>query len=474
MLKVSIAMPVYNGGHYFELALQSALAQTYPNTEIVIVNDGSTDQGETASISEKYAAKYRHIKYIIQENRGAGGALNSALRVMTGDIFTWLSHDDLFEPNKTERQVLFFERLGKHNAMLFSDWTLIGSDGELLTEVVYDHSDLVEHPRSALLLGKINGITLFIPRFILEEFGGFDERYRFVQDYDLWRKVTTKYDFFHQPEKLIRYRSHPGQDSNKPGMVLEANELWIRMMDQCTAVERAQMFGSSYLFYRRIATYLAGSQCQIAKRHAEERAQHFFGAAQVSVVVAADAASPALATTLHSLKAQIPQRPEIIIADTSVLGLPEPITSQEVTRLVMPGVSAAEAMTRAVSACRGEYIAFARPGVTYVPDRLSRQMRSMQLAGRTISYTSFSTVLADEAPRADDAATQMVAARSDPSKFRLETLMVHRADALGGLGLDVWSDHDTFIFLARHAEPLFLPEPLALFPSGSGSVRGDR
>jgi hypothetical protein len=67
----------------------------------------------------------------------------------------------------------------------------------------------------------------------------------------------------------------------------------------------------------------------------------------------------------------------------------------------------------------------------------------------------------------------MVAARSGPSKFRLETLMVHRADALGGLGLDAWSDHDTFIFLARHGEPLFLPEPLALFPSGSGSVHAD-
>ena len=194
-LKISVAMPVFNGGRYFELALQSALAQTYENLEIVVVNDGSNDNGETAAIAEKYAALHPHIKYVYQENRGAGGALNTALAKMTGDIFTWLSHDDLFEPNKTARQVEFFNRLNQPDAMLFSDWYLIGPEGELLSEIKYNHDELVQKPRLALLGGKINGVTLFIPKHILLEAGGFDEQYRFVQDYDLWNKLIEKYAF---------------------------------------------------------------------------------------------------------------------------------------------------------------------------------------------------------------------------------------------------------------------------------------
>src|SRR5215212_1226121 len=81
-LKVSVAMPVFNGGHYFELALKSALAQTYSSLEIVIVNDGSTDGGETAAIAERYAARHASVKYVYQQNRGAGGALNTVLAEM--------------------------------------------------------------------------------------------------------------------------------------------------------------------------------------------------------------------------------------------------------------------------------------------------------------------------------------------------------------------------------------------------------
>src|SRR5437764_1349700 len=111
--KVSIVIPVYNGGTYFEEALKSALAQTYPNVEIIVVNDGSTDEGKTHSIAQKYLSK---IKYFYQSNKGVAGALNTGIRQMTGEFFTWLSHDDMYLPEKTAAQIAFFHKLGKPNA----------------------------------------------------------------------------------------------------------------------------------------------------------------------------------------------------------------------------------------------------------------------------------------------------------------------------------------------------------------------
>src|SRR5579872_6915564 len=119
---VSICMPVFNGGQYFKIALDSALAQDYPDVEIIVVNDGSTDDGET----EKIALEKRdRIHYIHQENRGVAGALNTAISNMTGEYFAWLSHDDIHLPHKTSSQIAFLARLGRPDACLFSDYDLI-------------------------------------------------------------------------------------------------------------------------------------------------------------------------------------------------------------------------------------------------------------------------------------------------------------------------------------------------------------
>jgi glycosyltransferase involved in cell wall biosynthesis len=146
--RISICMPVYNGGHYFALALESALAQTWPNCEIVVVDDGSTDGGE----SERNAARGgSRVRYIRQQNRGVAGALNTAVEAMTGDIFCWLSHDDLYEPHKTEAQVDYHRRLGRRDAVLFSDYHVIDAKGKLVNRVSSDRQRLLRAPMLALL-----------------------------------------------------------------------------------------------------------------------------------------------------------------------------------------------------------------------------------------------------------------------------------------------------------------------------------
>ena len=93
--KVSIIIPVYNGEKYVKSAIQSALKQTYKNIEIIVVNDGSTDN--TDKVVQQFKNK---IIYLKKENGGVSSALNLGLLYMTGDYFSWLSHDDIYKKNK--------------------------------------------------------------------------------------------------------------------------------------------------------------------------------------------------------------------------------------------------------------------------------------------------------------------------------------------------------------------------------------
>ena len=99
--KVSIIIPVYNGENYLAEAIESALAQSYDNLEVIVINDGSKDNTEKIALS--YGKK---IKYFHKSNGGVSSALNLGIEKMTGDYFSWLSHDDLYYENKIDKQTL--------------------------------------------------------------------------------------------------------------------------------------------------------------------------------------------------------------------------------------------------------------------------------------------------------------------------------------------------------------------------------
>tara|TARA_B110000902_G_scaffold259734_1_gene331528 strand:- start:5449 stop:6351 length:903 start_codon:yes stop_codon:yes gene_type:complete len=108
---VSIVIPVYNGSNYLKEAIDSALGQTYKKIEVLVINDGSNDGGLTHEIAISYGDK---IRYFQKENGGVGSALNFGIYKIKGEYFSWLSHDDIYKPEKIEKQIYFFNKNQKN------------------------------------------------------------------------------------------------------------------------------------------------------------------------------------------------------------------------------------------------------------------------------------------------------------------------------------------------------------------------
>lgn len=372
-------MPVYNGGNYFALALRSALAQDYPALEIVIVNDGSTDDGETERIALSYGDR---VRYVRQGNGGVASALNHALRIAKGDYFAWLSHDDIHLPHKTSAQIAFLSKLGRPEACLFSDYDLIGPEGATIRTVRLPTQRIRHAPRWPLVQGMINGCSLLVPMHLMRRYGPFDESLRYVQDYDLWSRILADHEFFHQPEVLVQYRIHPGQDTHKPQVVDELNPAWIRIMDSLSPVARAHVHGSSARYFEQMAEFIGHSRADLATVHATSRA-HRSLAPPVSVVVLDRGSDADVETSIRSVLAQDYSDLEIVIA-VSRPSLECPwVRLDDRVRLVRSTDGCA--LQEALLGIRGEYAVVLDEGDALSEARLHRQVERMSTNGILVS-----------------------------------------------------------------------------------------
>ena len=205
--KVSIVIPVYNGADYLASAIDSALGQSYRDIEVIVVNDGSTDNGATEAIALSYGSK---VRYYRKSNGHVASALNFGIRHMSGEYFSWLSHDDLYKPNKVASQV---------GALCsFPANTLAYSDFEVLdvatgaTTPVHMKSVCPEHFRYHITLdNSLHGCTLLIPKAALDAAGPFNETLRTTQDYDMWFRLSRQCRFVHVPGILVTARHHAQQ-----------------------------------------------------------------------------------------------------------------------------------------------------------------------------------------------------------------------------------------------------------------------
>ncbi|MBR5662642.1 MAG: glycosyltransferase family 2 protein [Bacilli bacterium] len=253
---VSIIIPVYNGANYMREAIDSALNQDYSNIEIIVVNDGSTDNGETEKIALSYGDKIRYFK---KENGGVSTALNFGISKMNGYFFSWLSHDDRYYKNKISTQIYYLinNNLMNKNVITYTNYDVINENSEIISKTAFQHYRPNEKPELALLRGLISGTALLIPKQAFEDFGTFDTNYRCVQDYLLFFSFMKKYRYVFIPEITNSTRVHSKQVTNSnPKVIEENNFLWIKMQKEVSDKTKIKLMHSLYDFYIRMDRYL--------------------------------------------------------------------------------------------------------------------------------------------------------------------------------------------------------------------------
>ena len=222
--KVTIVIPVYNGSNYMREAIDSALAQTYENIEILVVNDGSKDGGKTRDIALAYGDK---IRYFEKENGGVATALNLAIQEMQGEYFSWLSHDDVYYPDKIQAEIEYLQKIGREDVIVYSDQDYIDRDSKITGTLKLEDCDPERFRPAFICGGIISGCTLLIPRQCFGHSGTFNPALRYTQDYDLWFRFTYAYKFHHLSRCLVQSRQHPAQDSASTNIpfIKECNHL---------------------------------------------------------------------------------------------------------------------------------------------------------------------------------------------------------------------------------------------------------
>ena len=205
---MSIIIPVYNGANYLREAIESALAQTYPEVEVIVVNDGSTDGGRTQDIALSYGSR---IRYLAKRNGGVATALNLGVREMRGEFFSWLSHDDTYYPEKIARQVEHWRHVADDRTILFSGSHIIDECSRIIGTAPI-HAFALSNSIVAVLGTYVGGCSMLIPKSAFEQAGLFNERLRNSQDNELWLRMVMKgYRLRYMPDVLIQSRSHAEQ-----------------------------------------------------------------------------------------------------------------------------------------------------------------------------------------------------------------------------------------------------------------------
>ena len=210
--KVSIVIPVYNGANFLAEAIDSALSQSYRNIEIIVINDGSDDGNETDKLARSFGDT---IQYYHKKNGGVSSALNFGIQKMSGDYFSWLSHDDVYNNKKIETQIDYLKKRGNKEIITFSNFKQIDTESRVINEIRINKRYL-ENIFLTILSLTIHGCTLLIPRKCFENIGGFSENIMTVQDNHLWLKMAKAgYRFEYIPKFFVKCRIHTQQTSNR-------------------------------------------------------------------------------------------------------------------------------------------------------------------------------------------------------------------------------------------------------------------
>ena len=217
---VSVIIPTYRERDLLREAVDSALAQTMRDIEVIVVEDGTHTAREALS---GYGAP---VRYIWQENQGVSGARNTGVLHASASWLAFLDHDDLWKPEKLERQLLLAERSPEFDVIHTDHFVL--RDGKMLPGPRLVPTEQVPSGRVSRRLFMNNFLILssaLVTKRSCVAAGGFDSRHTYAQDYDLWLRIARQGEFGFVNERLTVYRDHDSLSSNFPRALVDTAEV---------------------------------------------------------------------------------------------------------------------------------------------------------------------------------------------------------------------------------------------------------
>ena len=208
---VSVIIPTYNRAHLIGRAIQSVLNQTYQDFEVIVVDDGSTDN--TEEVIKEYQEQDRRIRYIRHEkNKGGSAARNTGIKLAKGKYIGLLDDDDEWLPEKLEKQMRKFQNSSEKVGVIYSGFFYISEkSGKIVSEII-------PHLRGKVYANLLKGCILGSPTPLIkkrcfQKAGFFDETLPSCQDWDMWIRLSKYYDFDFVPDILAKHHVHGGQIS---------------------------------------------------------------------------------------------------------------------------------------------------------------------------------------------------------------------------------------------------------------------
>lgn len=266
--RVSVVIPVYNRGKYIAETVGSVLAQTFKDIEVIAVDDGCTDNSR--AVLESFGPAVQVLEHPNRSNRGQSASINLGMRAARGEFIAVLDSDDLWAPDKLERQLAYFDAHPDVGLVYGNGWVVDGDGKRMYPFYQPDHREDSEPSRVLMDCYFLLPSNALVRTAAFRRAGWFDESFRAAQDHDMAIRIAEITRIAYINEFIFSYRRHGDSISFK-----NADRRWKNGFLILARAAARHPYPASVIRKRRAVLHFRLGQCDMKARRFMSALSHF-------------------------------------------------------------------------------------------------------------------------------------------------------------------------------------------------------